>query len=238
MDQTFWNTVHGHPFRFENMRAPIAVEAFGTETRLSFHVEPIIPFMSVIYLFWQHVETLLVMQTLAVASGAVPVRLLANGGSAAACPSWCFPLAYLLFPALEASNLYEFHPVTFVAPLLLWAFYFADARRYTWFALAALAAMGCKEELGILVAVMGLWIALRNGDRKFGVIVAIVAGRLVPHRAVRDRAAFPGRETQFLLGALSAAWLARHSLSSGSGGGAHLLVAPSQSGLVRTDERG
>jgi uncharacterized membrane protein len=174
MAQTFWNTVHGHPFHFLNMRSPLGVEAFGTQTRLSFHVEPIIPFLAVVYAFWQHVQTLLVMQTLAVASGAIPVRLFARRHLGAGLPEVAFPIAYLLFPALEAANLYEFHPVTFAAPLLLWAFYFADERRYSLFALFAVATMGCKEELGILVALMGLWIAIRNGDRQFGLIVAVL----------------------------------------------------------------
>lgn len=175
MAQTFYNTVHGHPFRFQNMRAPIAVEAFGTSTRLSFHVEPIIPFLSIVYWPWQHVETLLVFQTVAVGSGVIPVRLLARKNLGEGIPELVFPVAYLLFPALEASNLYEFHPVTFAAPLLLWCFFLADERRYSWFALCAIAAMGCKEELGILVACIGFWIAIRKGDRQFGVIVAALS---------------------------------------------------------------
>src|SRR5579871_3496164 len=129
MAQAFYNTVHGHPFLFQNMRAHVNIEAFGTNTRLSFHVEPIIPFLSIIYFFHQHVETLLVMQTVAVASGAIPTRLLARRHLQHPLAELAFPLAYLLFPALEAANLYEFHPVTIAAPLLLWAFYFADGRQ-------------------------------------------------------------------------------------------------------------
>ncbi len=175
MAQTFWNTVHGHPFRFQNMRAHIAVEAFGTLTRLSFHVEPFIPFMAVFYFFYQHVEALLVMQTLAVATGAIPTRLLARRHLHNAFAEVVFPLAYLLYPALEAANLYEFHPVTVGAPLILWAFYFADSRRYTLFALSAAAAMGCKEEMGLLIAMMGVWIAVRNREWQFGAVIAVLS---------------------------------------------------------------
>jgi uncharacterized membrane protein len=174
MAQAFWNTVHGHLFRFENMRAHVGIEAFGTSTRLSFHVEPIIPFLSIFYLAWQHVETLLIMQVVAVATGAIPARLLARRHLNSRLAEVAFPVAYLLFPALEAANLYEFHPVTFAAPLLLWAFFFADTERYAWFTLAAVAAMGCKEELGVLVALIGFWIAVRNGQRQFGAIVAVL----------------------------------------------------------------
>jgi uncharacterized membrane protein len=175
MTQAFWNTVHGHPFEFENMRAAIDVEAFGTTTRLSFHVEPIIPFLAIIYFFWQHVETLLIMQTLALASGTIPIRLLVRRHLGPGLGELAYPIAYLLFPALQATNLYEFHPVSFAAPLLLWAFYFADGRRYSWFALFAIAAMGTKEELGLLVALIGIWIALRHGERRFGLVIAILS---------------------------------------------------------------
>ncbi|MDB5058883.1 MAG: hypothetical protein JWO59_2355 [Chloroflexi bacterium] len=174
MTQAFWNTVHGHLFHFQNMRQNASIEAFGTDTRLSFHVEPIIPFLSIIYFFWQHVETLLIMQVVAVATGAFPTRLLARRHLKSPLAEVAFPVAYLLFPALEAANLYEFHPVTFAAPLLLWAFYFADSRRYTLFTLTAVAAVGCKEELGVLVALMGLWIAVRNGERQFGAVIGVL----------------------------------------------------------------
>ena len=78
MAQTFWNTVHGYPFRFLNMRAPLAIEGSAPTRACAFHVEPIIPFLAVIYGLWQHVQMLLVMQTLALASGTIPVRLLAR----------------------------------------------------------------------------------------------------------------------------------------------------------------
>lgn len=194
MTQTFWNTVHGHPFHFLNMRQNLGIEAFGTNTRLSFHVEPLIPVLAIIYAFYQHVDTLLVMQTVGIATGAIPARLLARRRLGAGLPELVFPLAYLLFPAIEAANLYEFHPVAFAAPLLLWAFYFADGKRYTLFALSALAAMGCKEELGFLVALMGIWIVWRNGERQFGLMVFVLgtlwsllaALVIVPHFAAHD----------------------------------------------------
>jgi uncharacterized membrane protein len=194
MTQAFWNTVHGHPFKFQNMRAHVGIEAFGTDTRLSFHVEPIIPFLSIIYFFHQHVQTLLVMQTVAIATGAIPARLLVRRHLANPLAEVVFPLAYLLFPALEAANLYEFHPVAFAAPLLLWAFYFADGRRFTLFAICAFAAMGTKEEIGVLVGLIGVWIAVRHGERQLGAIIGVLGvawtfvalKQVVPHFNLGD----------------------------------------------------
>jgi uncharacterized membrane protein len=163
MEQVVWNTIHGHPFRFTNMRQHWRIEAFGTETRLSFHVEPILLPLSLVHLLYPGPEALLVLQTLVLASGALPARNLARRhlpGSRTA--EIVFPLAYLLFPAMQAANLYEFHPVTLTAALLLWALDFADQARPLPFAVTAVAALACKEEIGLLVALMALW-SLRRG---------------------------------------------------------------------------
>ena len=67
-----------------------------------------------------HAITLLGLQTLALAAGAVPVWLLARREL----PAGPLPLAcaalYLLQPALGYMNLFEFHPETLAVPFLLW----------------------------------------------------------------------------------------------------------------------
>jgi uncharacterized membrane protein len=163
MEQAVWNTIHGHPFRFTNMRQHIPVEAFGTTTRLSFHVEPILLPLSLLQLLSAGPQALLVVQTVVLASGALPARRLARRhlpGSRLA--EVIFPLAYLLFPAMQAANLYEFHPVTLTAALLLWAIDFADEQRPLAFVVTAVAAMACKEEIGLVVALLALW-SMRRG---------------------------------------------------------------------------
>ncbi len=49
MDQAVWQTAHGRPFYFTNMELPLHIEAFGTTTRLSFHVEPILLPLALLY---------------------------------------------------------------------------------------------------------------------------------------------------------------------------------------------
>jgi uncharacterized membrane protein len=158
-----WNTIHGHPFRFTNMRQHLPIEAFGTDTRLSFHVEPILLPLSLVHLVYPGPQSLLVVQTLVLASGALAARRLARRhlpGSHLA--ELVFPLAYLLTPALQAANLYEFHPVTLTAALLLWAIDLADDRRILPFVAVAVLAIACKEEIGLDVALLALW-SLRRG---------------------------------------------------------------------------
>jgi uncharacterized membrane protein len=175
MGQAAWNTVHGHPFAFTNMRLPYAIEAWRTTTRLSFHVEALFPAISLLYLAYPHPESLLLLQTVALAIGAVPTYLLARDVLRSTGLALVFALAYLLYPTVEALNLYEFHPVSLATPLLLFAFLFVYRRQYLAFLVCAVAAMGTKEEIGLVVGMFGLYIFFVQRERKFGSI-AIVLG--------------------------------------------------------------
>ncbi|HVC80309.1 MAG TPA: DUF2079 domain-containing protein [Chloroflexota bacterium] len=175
MEQAIWNTFHGHPFHFTNMRQHLRIEAFGTDTRLSFHVEPILLPLSLIEIANAGPKALLLLQTLVLASGAFAAQRLAHrhlGPSRLA--EVAFPAAYLLFPALQAANLYEFHPVTLAAPLLFWALDFADLGRPAPFALFGLAALGTKEEIGLVVALMALWSIRRGMPPRMALAMAVV----------------------------------------------------------------
>lgn len=174
MAQAAWNTVHGHPFAFTNMRLPYQIEAWNTTSRLSFHVEALFPVISLVYLFGARPESLLILQTAALALGAVPTYLLARDVLRSGFLGVAFALAYLLIPTLEGMNLYEFHPVALATPLLIAAFLFAYHRRYLPYAFCALAAMGTKEEIGLVVAMYGVYIILFNRDREMGMASVLV----------------------------------------------------------------
>ncbi|HEX8919520.1 MAG TPA: DUF2079 domain-containing protein, partial [Chloroflexota bacterium] len=132
------------------------------------------PFISLVYLVYPHPESLLVLQTAAIAAGVVPIYFLAR--DVLRC-DWCgmvFAAVYLLFPSLEGMNLYEFHPVALATPLLLAAFLFAWRRRYVWFAVCSLAAIGTKEQIGLVIFMFGLYVALINRNRLIGFGMAVV----------------------------------------------------------------
>src|SRR5207248_476255 len=165
MEQALWNTAHGQPFAFNNLRIKWGLEATGTTTRLSFHVEPILLLVAIPYLIVSSPVTLMVIQALVVSSVVFPAAWLARRYLQSRLAQVVFPLAYLLAPPLEAATLYEFHAVTLAAALLLWALYFADGARYGRFALFAILAAATKEEIGLVVAMLGLWSWWRHRHR-------------------------------------------------------------------------
>src|SRR6266567_5619607 len=153
MDQVLWNTIHGRFFQFTNQ----AIDWYGPPTLLAIHFEPIILPLSLLYAFHADPRILLVFQTLALGSGALPVFLLTRRYI----PEWPIfaPLlatAYLLSPALLGLNIFDFHPVSLATPLLLYAILALTYKRYVWFLIACILACMCKEDIPLTVALLGI----------------------------------------------------------------------------------
>jgi uncharacterized membrane protein len=153
MDQVLWNTIHGRLFQFTNQ----AIDWYGPPTRLAIHFEPIILPLSLLYAFHADPRILLVFQTLAIGSGALPVFLLTRRYI----PDWpifaaLMVTAYLLSPALLGLNIFDFHPVSLATPLLLYAILALTYKHYIWFLIACVLACMCKEDIPLAVALLGI----------------------------------------------------------------------------------
>jgi uncharacterized membrane protein len=76
-----------------------------------------------------------------------------------------FALIYLLFPALEAAHLAEFHAAPLAAAPIAFALLFLERRQWRRFVLAALLVVAVKEEMalvGAMLGVAGLVVALHD----------------------------------------------------------------------------
>lgn len=166
LDLAIWNTSQG---RFVQ-----EVKGETVSTRLTDHVEPIFLAVGLVFRLWDDVRALLVVQTLALALGAFPVYWLARdllGGlpqvspRAAGAYGLLFAFTYLMFPALQAANLTEFHAIPLAVPLVLLAFWFLHRRQWLAFGVTNLLLLTVKEEaalLAFMLGVAGLWIAGRD----------------------------------------------------------------------------
>jgi len=174
MDQVLWNTIHGRPFQFTNQ----AIDWYGPPTRLAIHFEPIILLLSLLYIFHADPRILLVFQTLALVSGALPVFLLARKYL----PEWpllsaCMAIAYLLAPALIGMNIFDFHPVSLATPLLLYAVLALTYKRHVWFLIACVLAAACKEEVPLSIALLGVLVIWRYKSPRLG--ITLISGGLL-----------------------------------------------------------
>ena len=192
--QAVWSTAHGDALSVTGLT--------GRQiSRLGAHFDPIVAAFAPLWWVWPDASLLLVTQALAVATGAVPVYLLGRRHLRSDWAAAGFALAYLLHPATQWLVLDDFHPVALATPLLLWGFWFLDSDRLVAFAAVAAPACLTKEQIGLVVAAMGLWYALRPGRRRAGVAIAC-AGALVsllavlvvvPHFAPGGGSPFEGR---------------------------------------------
>ena len=170
MDQAVWNTLHGHFLWFTDM----AVGQQVLTSRFAIHVEPILALFAPLYLLHSGPETLLVAQAWVVGLGAIPCYLLARFALGRHWLALVFPAAYLLHPSLQHMLLDDFHAVALSACFLLWALYFYFTDRMPGFAIFAVLAASTKEDVGLVVALIGIaWLIRR---RLYAAFMTVVCG--------------------------------------------------------------
>ncbi len=157
-DQAIWNTSQGRPFAMSNLP--------GVTIRFAHHVEPILLLIAPLYWVWSDVRLLLILQSVAIGLSAIPLYDYAKEKLGA----WAAVLiaaAYLMIPALQGVNLFDFHAVALAPLFLLLAWRYLDEQKNLPFAIAAILASATKEEISLLIAMLGLY-ALIIQRRRFG----------------------------------------------------------------------
>lgn len=169
MEQTVWNLTHGNGFTL--------TDPMGTEniSRLAVHADFLLVGMVPFYMLWQDAKMLILVQTIVVCLGALPLYWIAKYILQSAWLALLFALAYLLYPPLQHIMLHDFHAVALATTFLLFAYWFMLGKRYVLFVLFALLAGFGKETVWITVGLMGLYIAIWQRKKVLGGGVAIAA---------------------------------------------------------------
>jgi uncharacterized membrane protein len=165
MTQVVWSTVHGHPLRM--------TDTGGEQiSRLGAHTDVLLAAFAPLWVVWPDPSLLLVTQAIVVGLGALPVFWLARKHLGSQRAALGFALAYLLYPPVQWLVLDDFHAVALACPFLVFAFWYLDEDRLVPFAVFAALAVLTKEEIGFVVAGLGLWYALARGRRRRGLAIA------------------------------------------------------------------
>jgi len=197
MVQAVWSTAHGHPLQMTNLHG-------AQISRLAAHVDPILVVFAPLWWFWPSPDLLLVTQAFVVAAGAWPVFLLGRKHLGSPRAGLGFAVVYLLYPATGWLSLNEFHPVALATPFLLFAFWYLDNERLVPFAVFAVAAAACKEEIGLVIAGFGVWYAFAKRRRLDGAAIAalglawsaLAIGVVIPHYHAGGESDFYGRYSE------------------------------------------
>jgi uncharacterized membrane protein len=177
--QAVWNVLHGTFIHQTvcNIVSDTNCYSLNGISRFAIHFEPILLPISLVYLALPDPKTLLVLQTLVVASGAFPAFWLACLRLRNELVAVGIAVLYLLYPALQQAEVFDFHAVTLSAALLMFTLYFMYTRRTAWLFVFAILSMACKEEIPLVIMFFGLWSILlqqrwRSGLALVGLSVA------------------------------------------------------------------
>jgi len=169
-DQALYNVLHSGYMR-TTLYGPYAIDYIGD------HFSPTLFLLVPFYALRQDATTLLVLQSLFLAAGAVPLFLLARLKTRSEGLALALVAAYLLHPALHGTNLDDFHQIALVVVFLLAAFYFLELGRDAPFLLALALALMVKEEVALTVVAIGAYAFLAKGRRTLG--ASLVVGGLI-----------------------------------------------------------
>ncbi|MGC8781830.1 MAG: DUF2079 domain-containing protein, partial [Anaerolineae bacterium] len=168
-DQALYNILHSGYMR-TTLYGPYAIDYLGD------HFSPILFLLAPIYALFQDARTLLVLQSVFLAAGAVPLYLLAREKTHSALLGLTLALGYLLYPALHGVNLRDFHQIALICAPLLAAFYFLERGRTVPFLVALGLALLVKEEAALTVAAVGAYLFL--GKQRYRLAAAVLLAGL------------------------------------------------------------
>lgn len=162
-ENTLWNTIHGDVLHSSLMHGHY----------LGVHTSFVLLLIAPVYALAPSTETLLVLQALAVGLTAWPLFVLARETLGSRLQGAIVALIWLSHPAVGGANFYDFHPVA-LAPLLVCsaaAFWRLERWPYFWISIALL--LSVKEEMAIVVVLLGAAMVL-GGQRRRGVTLVAI----------------------------------------------------------------
>jgi uncharacterized membrane protein len=175
-DQVIWNflqlQLQGHWFRTSiyngaswNTELDISRIA-RPDSLLAFHFEPMLLLFVPVYALGGGAVALLVIQALAFAAGALPAYRLGRHAGGSTPSGLAVAAAYLLSPLGQWAVLADFHTSTLAAPLLMLTVErLVVGRAPRQAILVAALAAAAREDVGIVVAILGLTLLMRQRSR-------------------------------------------------------------------------
>ena len=146
MENTLWNTCQGRPFE----------SALEGGSHLGVHSSFILATLLPVYCAAPRPEVLLAAQAVLLALSAWPLFLIARHLLDDRRAAALLTLAYLVHPALAGASFYDFHELAFTPLLFLSSFYLLLTRRWVALAACVVLLLLVKEDMSILVFLLGV----------------------------------------------------------------------------------
>lgn len=161
---TLWCSAHGRLFYYSFLEEII----FGA------HLYLIMVLLIPIYAVFQHPFTLLFLQSLFFGLAAYPLYKLAKLKLNKVF-SLSIALAYLIYPSVGYINLSETHFEIYEIFFLFFALYYFEKNNFKKFLVFIFLAISCKENVSMVVFMMGIYALLRRKSKKW-VMLPLILG--------------------------------------------------------------
>ena len=156
--QSMYTTVFNQRFFFNTIDLPSnpSGSVFGV------HFSPILLLLLIPYALVPSPLTLTVLQTWAIALAALPLYALGRRVLHSERIAFVLGVVYLLHPATQGVNWYDFHPEAFLPLAVLTGLYFFERREWTVFLVSMALALSTIEAASFLVAALALGFLLSS----------------------------------------------------------------------------
>ena len=166
-NSVLWNAAHFNAplFKTSALGGPHASHAGYHQTFISY-------LLGLPYRLWPKPEALLVLQSTVIAAAALPLHVWARE-KIGHWPAALLALAYLVYPPLHGSNLYDFHYQPF-GPFFLWtSLLLLERGRWGWAGLMVLLTLSLREDMSLMLLVIGGYLVLTRARPRVGVALAV-----------------------------------------------------------------
>ena len=175
MDQTVYNTYRGRILELTNP------EGINNFRRMDIHNDIILAFLAPFYFIFSGAQTLVVIQTIVIALGAIPIYLLGKMILKSKPLGLTFAFAYLMYAPLQRAGNFDFHAVLLAVTFLLFMFYFFMRKKYWLSFIFFVLSIFSKEQIsltaGFFAAIMAVSSYKKMDSKKlfFSLLIFVIS---------------------------------------------------------------
>ncbi len=156
MDQTVFNTFKGRILEMTNTHGIENIK------RMAIHNDIFLALLAPFYAIYKGPQTLLVIQSIIIALGAIPLYLLSKKVLKSKIFSVVLSFSYLIFSPLERANIFDFHAVCLSITFILFMFYFSYIKKYFLSFVFFILVIITKEEVALATCFFGMYLFFKN----------------------------------------------------------------------------
>lgn len=164
---------------FHNMKETglpdVSCERDVLMSHFAVHISPIYYLLLPFYVIFPSPLTLQIGQAIAVSSGSIPIMLLCRQYKLSSKPSMALVFLYSFHPVLSTGCFYDIHENCFLAPLLLWVFYFFEVKRYIPMYVFVCLTLAVKEDAAVYILIFALYLVCSKRSLRHGVFLFVLS---------------------------------------------------------------